>query len=142
MCTPFTCNIPGVGGGVTSQSHFHHWIDYCGVAFFQESLEWGCTFSGYSGMQQFQNRKIYTTVSVHFRMTQLKGFIRKGVLGSIKKRKTALKITQNRKTAIDFDHNRTEYKTIITEDLYSSSVFKTLVQMSNVNDMWNIGTKR
>lgn len=26
-------------------SHFHHWIDYHGVAFSFEILEWGCKFS-------------------------------------------------------------------------------------------------
>ena len=67
-------------------SHLHHGIDYYGVAFLRELLEWGRTFSVFwgsenSGRQGFKNRKIYTTlsltnVSVHFRMTKLKGFIR------------------------------------------------------------------
>ena len=67
-------------------SHFHHWIDYYGVALLRELLEWGRTFSVFwwsenSGRQGFKNRKIYTTlsltnVSVHFRMTKLKGFTR------------------------------------------------------------------
>ena len=26
-------------------SHFHDWIDYNGVVFSSELLEWGCTFS-------------------------------------------------------------------------------------------------
>ena len=66
-------------------SHFHHQIDYYGVAFLRELLEWGRTFSVFwgsenSGVQGFKNRKIYTTLSltnveVHFRVTQLKGFI-------------------------------------------------------------------
>ena len=53
---------------------------------FYKLLEWGCTFSGFwgsenSGMKGFKNRKIYSTlsltnVSVHFRVTKLKGFIR------------------------------------------------------------------
>ena len=67
-------------------SHFHHWIDYYGVALLRELLQWGRTFSVFwgsenSGRQGFKNRKIYTTlsltnVSVHFRMTKLKGFTR------------------------------------------------------------------
>ena len=28
------------------RSHFHDWIDYYGVAFLKELLEWGRTFSG------------------------------------------------------------------------------------------------
>ena len=28
-------------------SHFHNWIDYNGVTFSVELLEWGRTFSGY-----------------------------------------------------------------------------------------------
>ena len=44
-------------------SHFHDWIDYNGVAFLVELLEWGRTFSGFlggknSGKQGFKNRKI------------------------------------------------------------------------------------
>ena len=30
-------------------SHFHDWIDYNGVAFSQELLEWGRTFSDFWG---------------------------------------------------------------------------------------------
>ena len=30
-------------------SHFHDWIDYNGVAFSIELLEWGRTFSDFSG---------------------------------------------------------------------------------------------
>ena len=30
-------------------SHFQDWIDYNGVTFLVESLEWGCTFSGFLG---------------------------------------------------------------------------------------------
>ena len=30
-------------------SHFHHWIDYNGVAFSIELLEWGRTFSDFLG---------------------------------------------------------------------------------------------
>ena len=33
-------------------SHFHNWVDYNGVTFLVELLEWGRTFSG------FNNRKI------------------------------------------------------------------------------------
>ena len=44
-------------------SHFHDWIDYNGVAFLVELLEWGRTFSRFlgqenSGKQGFKNRKI------------------------------------------------------------------------------------
>ena len=35
-------------------SHFHDWIDYNGVAFSKELLEWGRTFSDYFlGVRQF-----------------------------------------------------------------------------------------
>ena len=30
-------------------SHFHDWIDYTGVTFLVELLEWGRTFSGFLG---------------------------------------------------------------------------------------------
>ena len=30
-------------------SYFHDWIDYNGVTFFIELLEWGRTFSGFLG---------------------------------------------------------------------------------------------
>ena len=30
-------------------SHFHDWVDYNGVAFLEELLEWGRTFSGFLG---------------------------------------------------------------------------------------------
>ena len=30
-------------------SHFHDWIDYNGVTFLEELLEWGRTFSGFLG---------------------------------------------------------------------------------------------
>ena len=30
-------------------SHFHDWIDYNGVTFLVELLEWGRTFSGFLG---------------------------------------------------------------------------------------------
>ena len=32
-------------------SHFHHWIDYYGVAFLRELLEWGRTFLGIWGSE-------------------------------------------------------------------------------------------
>ena len=35
-------------------SHFHDWIDYNGVAFSKELLEWGRTFSGFGGKQRFK----------------------------------------------------------------------------------------
>ena len=45
-------------------SHFHNWVEYNGVTFLVELLEWGCTFSRFlgkenSGKQGFKNRKIY-----------------------------------------------------------------------------------
>ena len=51
---------PGGGGGVLPYerllgmcrwmgSHFHDWIDYNGVTFLVELLEWGHTFSGFLG---------------------------------------------------------------------------------------------
>ena len=33
-------------------SYFHNWIDYNGVAFSIELLEWGLTFSGFLGVRQ------------------------------------------------------------------------------------------
>ena len=44
-------------------SHFHNWIDYNGVTFLVELLEWGRKFSAFmgyenSGKQGFKNRKI------------------------------------------------------------------------------------
>ena len=43
-------------------SYFHDWIDYNGVTFLVELLEWGRTFLGFlgenSGKQGFKNRKI------------------------------------------------------------------------------------
>ena len=35
--------------GVAIGSHFHDWIDYIGVAFSIELLEWGRTFSDFLG---------------------------------------------------------------------------------------------
>ena len=50
---------PGEGGGLPSNrlmgmcrwmgSHFHDWIDYNGVAFSIDLLEWGRIFSGFRG---------------------------------------------------------------------------------------------
>ena len=34
-------------------SHFHDWIDYNGVAFSIELLEWGRTFSDFWGKREF-----------------------------------------------------------------------------------------
>ena len=34
-------------------SHFHDWIDYNGVAFLIELLEWGRSFSDFLGVRQF-----------------------------------------------------------------------------------------
>ena len=50
-------------------AHFPGWIDYYGVVFLWESLEWGRKFSGFwgsenSGMKGFKNNKIYTTLSL------------------------------------------------------------------------------
>ena len=56
--------IPGGWGGVLPYkrlmgmcrwmgSHFHDWIDYNGVAFSIELLEWGRTFSDFLGVRQF-----------------------------------------------------------------------------------------
>ena len=60
---PKSCeNFLGGGGWGTSLkrlmgmcrwmgSHFHDWIDYNGVSFSVELLEWGCTFSDFWGMK-------------------------------------------------------------------------------------------
>ena len=55
----FTIYAQGGGGGTPLKeangdvpldgSHFHDWIDYNGVAFSIESLEWGCKFSDFWG---------------------------------------------------------------------------------------------
>ena len=37
-------------------SHFHDWIDYNGVAFSIELLEWGRTFSDFSGKKILLSR--------------------------------------------------------------------------------------
>ena len=58
--TRWGSNNPGGGGGVLPYkrlmgmrrwkgSHFHNWIDYNGVAFSIELLEWGRTFSDFLG---------------------------------------------------------------------------------------------
>ena len=70
--------LPERGGGVLSYkmlmemcrwmgSHFHDCIDYNGVAFSIELLEWGCTFSDF-GVRQF----FIFTVSKRTRMFVLK----------------------------------------------------------------------
>ena len=61
------------------RSHFHGWIDYNGVAFSLELLEWDRTSSGFGGSENFgtwgfKKAKIFTslnltTVSIHFKMT-------------------------------------------------------------------------
>ena len=53
-----SCGVPG-GGVLPSKrplgmcrwmgSHFHNWIDYNGVTFLVELLEWSPTFSGFLG---------------------------------------------------------------------------------------------
>ena len=45
-------------------SHFHLWIDYNGVAFSMESLEWRHTFSDFWGKKKF----FTVTVSKRTRM--------------------------------------------------------------------------
>ena len=50
-------NISNLGGVLPSKrllgmcrwmaSHVHIWVDYNGVTFLVELLEWGCTFSGF-----------------------------------------------------------------------------------------------
>ena len=62
------CSVAGIshsrGGGILPYkrlmgmhrwmgSHFHLWIDYNGVAFSMESLEWRRTFSGFWGKKKF-----------------------------------------------------------------------------------------
>ena len=57
----FPYNIPRRGGLLPSNrligmcrwmgSHFHNWIDYNGVAFLLELLEWDRTFSGFGGSE-------------------------------------------------------------------------------------------
>ena len=59
----FDSTVPGGGGYCWMMSHFHDWIDYNGVTFLAELLEWGRTFSGFlgkenSGKQGFKDRKI------------------------------------------------------------------------------------
>ena len=49
--------------------HFHGWIDYNGVAFPLELLEWDRIFSGFgtlenSGRYGFKNEKIFTSLSL------------------------------------------------------------------------------
>ena len=38
-------------------SHFHDWIDYNGVAFLIELLEWGRIFSGFWGENILESRE-------------------------------------------------------------------------------------
>ena len=39
-------------------SHFHNWIDYNGVIFLVELLEWGRTFSGFCDKKILVNRDL------------------------------------------------------------------------------------
>ena len=59
---------PGDGGGTLPSSrrmgmcrwmgsHFHDWIDYNGVAFSIELLEWGRIFSGFMGKNILASRE-------------------------------------------------------------------------------------
>ena len=58
--------IPGGGGALPSNRlmgmcrwmglHFHGWIDYNGVAFSIELLEWGYIFSGFGGKNIMASR--------------------------------------------------------------------------------------
>ena len=63
---------------------------------------------------------VYKIKSKKFKLFSVK----ESGIGVYKKPTTALRITLNRKTAIDRSQPKTEYKTITTEDLYSS-IFKT-----------------
>ena len=70
--------IPGVDTSVSNRlmgmcrwigSHFHGWIDYNGVAFSFELLEWDNIFSGFgtlenSGSYGFKNEKIFISLSL------------------------------------------------------------------------------
>ena len=59
--------IPGGGGALPSirlmgmcrwmGSHFHDWIDYNGVVFSIELLEWGRIFSGFRGKNFLASRE-------------------------------------------------------------------------------------
>ena len=60
QCICFVLHVVPRGGGVLPSkrllgmcrwmgSHFHHWIDYNGVTFLVELLEWGRTFSAFLG---------------------------------------------------------------------------------------------
>ena len=64
-----------------------------------------------------------------------------GALGSIKKKKTTtekplqLKITQNRKTAIDFDQNRKPHTKPSKPKIYAAQFSSQNPKISNVGDM-------
>ena len=60
--------VPGGGGGALTSnrlmgmcrwmgSHFHDWIDYNGVPFSIELLEWGRIFSGLGGKNILSSRE-------------------------------------------------------------------------------------
>ena len=43
-------------------SHFHDWIDYNGVTFLVELLEWGRTFMGFLGYENSGKQKFKSIV--------------------------------------------------------------------------------
>ena len=45
-------------------SHFHNWIDYNGVAFSKELLEWGHTFSDFWGKKDLHICGLQTYLDV------------------------------------------------------------------------------
>ena len=48
-------------------SHFHDWIDYNGLVFSIELLEWGCIFSGFGSknINLFYNDIVKRIYNVH-----------------------------------------------------------------------------
>ena len=46
------------------ESHFHDWIDYNGVAFSIELLEWGRIFSGFPGVRIFWQGGIWGITNI------------------------------------------------------------------------------
>ena len=66
-CNLLSRGVGGGGGALPSNklmgmcrwmgSHFHDWIDYNGVAFSTELLEWGRIFSGFGGKNFLSSRE-------------------------------------------------------------------------------------